>query len=313
MKAAQFNKYGGPEVIEFISDAVLPKSKEGQVLVEGHAASTNPVDSAVRAGYLQKMLPLTFPVTLAGDFAGEISEVGQGVSGLKVGEQMFGFAPVIVGGSGAMAEYVAASASMVSRKPTKANHSEAAALPLAGVSAVQALEDHMKVKSGERVLVHGGAGGIGSFAVQYAKYLGCHVATTVRGSQTEFVRSLGADEVINFELERFDETLEEYDAVLDTVGGEVYRRSFSVLKKGGVVASMIQNPLDQELASKFDARTVYVTSLVNSASLRHLAELVDRDALKSRIGREYPIEQTREAYAYFEQDHPKGKVVVKIK
>ena len=313
MKAAQFNKYGGPEVIEFNPNAVLPKLGEGQVLVECHAASTNPIDSAVRAGYMQKMLPLTFPVTLAGDFAGEISEVGRGVSGLTVGEQVFGFAPVIVGGSGAMAEHVAASASMVSRKPTKANYSEAAALPLAGVSAVQALEDHLKVNSGERVLVHGGAGGIGSFAVQYTKHLGCHVATTVRGSQAEFARSLGADEIVNFELERFDEKLKDFDAVLDTVGGEVYRRSFSVLKKGGIVASMIQNPLDQELASKFGARTVYVTTQVNSASLGRLAELVDRGALKSLISREYPMEQARQAYAYFEQDHPKGKVVVKTK
>jgi NADPH:quinone reductase-like Zn-dependent oxidoreductase len=262
---------------------------------------------------MQKMVPLTFPVTLAGDFAGEISEVGQGVSGLTVGEQVFGFAPVIAGGSGATGEYVAASASMVSRKPAGANYSEAAALPLAGVSAVQALEDHMKVKSGERVLVHGGAGGIGSFAVQCAKHLGCHVATTVRGSQMGFVRSLGADEVVDFELERFDEKLKGYDAVLDTVGGEVYRKSFSVLKKGGVVASMIQNPLDQELASKFGTRTVFVTTHVDSASLRRMVELVDRGALKSRLSREYPIEQTREAYEYLEQDHPKGKVVVKIR
>lgn len=313
MKAAQFNKYGGSEVIEFNSNAVLPKLREGQVLVEGYAASINPIDSAVRAGYMQAMLPLAFPVTLAGDLAGKITEVGQGVSNLRVGDRVFGFAPVIAGGSGAMAEYVAASALMVARMPAGASYIEAAGLPLAGVSAVQALEDHMKVRPGQRVLIHGGAGGIGSFAVQYARYLGCHVATTVRGSQEEFVRKLGADDIVNFELERFDAILKEYDAVLDTVGGEVYKRSFSVLKKGGVVASMVRNPPDQELASKFGARSVTITTQVNSASLNHLAELVDKGALKAQLDREYPLEQARDAYTYFEQDHPKGKVVVKIK
>jgi NADPH:quinone reductase-like Zn-dependent oxidoreductase len=313
MKAAQFNKYGGSEVIEFNSNAVLPSLKEGQILVEGHAASINPIDSAVRAGYMQAMLPLTFPVTLAGDFAGEITEVGQNVSDLRVGDRVFGFAPVIVGGSGAMAEYVAASALMVARMPAGASYMEAAGLPLAAISAVQALEDYMKVRSGQRVLIHGGAGGIGSFAVQYARYLGCHVVTTVRGSQEEFVRKLGADGIVNFELERFDAIPKEYDAVLDTVGGEVYKRSFGVLKKGGVVASMVQNPPDQELASKFDARSVTVSTQVNSTSLNHLAELVGKSALKAQIGQEYQLEQTREAYTYFEQDHPKGKVVVRIK
>ena len=313
MKAAQFNKYGGSEVIEFNPNAVLPKLGEGQVLVEGHAASINPIDSAVRAGYMQAMLPLTFPVTLAGDFAGEITEVGHGASNLRVGGRVFGFAPVIAGGSGAMAEYVAVSALMVTRMPEGASYIQAAGLPLAGVSAVQALEDYMKVRSGQRVLIHGGAGGIGSLAVQYARCLGCHVATTVRGSQEEFTRRLGADDIVNFELERFDAILKEYDAVLDTVGGEVYKRSFSVLKRGGVVASMVQNPPDQELASKFGTRSVTVTTQINSASLSHLAELVDKGALKTQIGREYQLEQTREAYTYFEQDHPKGKVVVRIK
>ncbi len=262
---------------------------------------------------MQAMLPLTFPVTLAGDFAGEIKEIGQGVSDLRVGDRVSGFAPVIVGGSGAMAEYVAASALMVTRMPAGASYIEAAGLPLAGVSAVQALEDYMKVRSGEKILIHGGAGGIGSFAVQYAKYLRCHVATTVRGSQEEFVRKLGADDIVNFELERFDATLKEYDAVLDTVGGEVYKRSFSTVKNGGVVASMVQNPPDQELASKFGARSVTVTAKVNSATLSHLVELVDKGALKAQISWEFPLEQTREAYTYFEQDHPNGKVVVRIK
>ena len=245
MKAAQFGKYGGPEVIEFNSNAAFPKLAEGQVLVEGRSSSLNPIDSALRAGYMQSMIPLTFPVTLAGDFAGVVTEVSPSLSDLRVGDDVFGFAPLIAGGSGAAAEYIAANASMVARKPSRASYAEAAALPLAGASAVQAL-DEMKIESGQKVLIHGGAGGIGSFAVQYAKYLGCHVATTVRGSQKDFARKLNADEIVDFEVEEFDTALKGYDAVLDTVGGEVHKRSFSVLKKGGIVASMVQNPPAQE-------------------------------------------------------------------
>ena len=313
MKAAQFNKYGGPEVIEINHSAAVPKAGEGLILVEAHAAALNPIDTIVRAGYMQGMFPLTFPVTLSGDFAGEVKEVGKGVSGFRVGDQVFGFAPVIAGGSGAAAEYVAAKASLTARKPTRASFTEAAALPLAGVSAMQALEKHMKVKPGQKVLIHGGAGGIGSFAIQYAKHLGCYVATTVRGSQKEFARKLGADKIIDFELEEFDAILKEYDGVLDNVGGDVYKRSFSVLKRGGIIASMVQNSPDQELMSKFGVTSAFVYTQVDSASLDHLAQLVDKKVLKPQIDREFPLEQEREAFAYFEQDHPKGKVVVRIR
>ena len=313
MKAAQYNKYGGPEVIEFNHNAMTPKAGDGQILVEGQAASLNPIDAILRAGYMQGMFPLTFPVTISGDFAGEVKEVGKGVSGFRVGDQVFGFAPVITGGSGAAAEYLTAKASMAARKPARANHIEAAALPLAGVSAMQALEKHMRVKPGQKVLIHGGAGGIGSFAIQHAKHLGCYVATTVRGFQKEFVSRLGADKVIDFEVEEFDTILKEYDGVLDNVGGEVYKRSFGVLKRGGIIASMVQNSPDQELMSKFGVMSVFVLTQVDSQSLNQLAELVDKGALKPQIDREYPLEQAREAYTYFEQDHPKGKVVLRIK
>ena len=313
MKAAQFNKYGDPEVIEINNDVASPILREGQVLVECHAASANPIDSFLRAGYMQKMIPLSFPVTIAGDFAGEVKELGPGAADFSVGEEVYGFALVIVGGSGAAAEYVAANAGMTARKPTKASFAGAAALPLTGVSAVQALEQEIKPSSGQKVLIQGGAGGVGSIAIQYAKHLGCYVSTTVRASQKEFVRKLGADTIIDFEAEQFERALKDYDAVLDTVGGEVYKRSFQILKKGGIVVSTKQNLPDQELMSKFNARSVYVTAQVNRASLTHLSELVDRDVIRSQIDTEFPLEKTREAYAYFENDHPKGKVVIRVK
>jgi alcohol dehydrogenase len=313
MRAAQFNRYGGPEVIEFNPQAAQPSAKEGQVLVEAHAASLNAIDSVVRAGYMQAMLPLTFPVTLAGDFAGDVKEVGPGVSDLKPGDHVFGFAPVIAGGSGAAAEIIASNAMMIGRKPSATSYGEFAALPLAGVSAMQALEDYMKVEPGQKVLIQGGAGGVGSFAVQYAKYLGCHVATTVRGSQEGFARKIGADETIDFELKEFETVARDYDAVLDTVGGEVYKRSFAALKKGGVLASLVQNPPDQEMAAKLGVRSVAVTAQVNAGSLNRLASLVEKGALRSQLDSEYPLEQTRDAFAHLENGHPMGKVVVRIK
>jgi alcohol dehydrogenase len=313
MRAAQFDSYGGPEVVEFNPEAAQPSAKEGQVLVEAHAASLNPVDTFVRSGAMKAMVPLAFPVTLAGDFAGVVKEVGPGVSDLKPGDHVFGFAPVIAGGSGAAAEIVASNAMMLSRRPGATSYEEAAALPLAGVSAMQALDDCMKVEARQQVLVHGGAGGVGSFAVQYAKHLGCHVAATVRRSQEGFVRRLGADEVIDFESVPFETVVRDYDAVLDTVGGEVYKRSFAVLKSGGVLASLAQFQLDEELAAKFGVRTVKATAQVNAGSLSRLAALVEKGALRSQLDSEFPLEQTRGAFAHFESGHLMGKVVVRIK
>jgi alcohol dehydrogenase len=313
MKAAQFNKYGGPEVIEINPNATLPTLKEGQVLIECRATSINPIDSAIRAGYLQQMVPLTFPATLAGDFAGVVKELGPEVLDYGAGDGVYGFAPVIAGGSGTTAEYVAANVVMIARKPTNANFSEAAALPLAGVSAIQALDNEIKPRAGQKVLIHGGAGGIGSFAIQYAKHLGSYVATTVRSSQKEFVSKLGADRIIDFESELFENLLNDYDAVLDTVGGDVYKRSFQILKKGGTVVSMVQNSPDQELMSKFDVKSVYQSTQVNKGSLSHLSELVDKGIIRVYIDTEFPLDKAREAYTYFENEHPKGKVVIGIK
>lgn len=313
MKAAQFNKYGGLEVIEINHSATMPTPREGQVLVECRATSINPIDSLVRAGYLQKMVPLTFPATLAGDFAGEVKEVGRGVADLRVGDKVYGFAPVIAGGSGAAAEYTAANAAMTALKPAKTSFSEAAALPLAGSSAIQAIDNEIKPISGQKVLIHGGAGGIGSIAIQYAKHLGCYVATTVRASQKEFASKLGADRVIDFEAEQFESSLKDYDAVIDTVGGEVYKRSFQILRIDGIVASMVVNSPDRELMSKFSARSVCLLTQVNKASLSRLSELVDSQVIRVQVDSEFPLEKTREAYAYFESDHPKGKVVIRDK
>lgn len=311
MRAVQIGKYGGSGVIEVRDGVSTPSPKKGQLLVEVHAASLNPVDWKVRAGYLQQMAPLSFPATLGGDFSGVVTQVGEGVSGFKAGDEAYGQAIALNGGSGSLAEYAAANAANTSPKPLKVNHVEAAALPLAGVSALQALEEHLKLESGQKILVHGGAGGIGAFAIQLAKHLGAFVATTVSSGNMEFAKQLGADEVIDYKSESFETLLQGYDAVLDTVGGETYSNSFKVLKKGGAIVSMLEKPRE-ELAQQYGVKAIVQGTDTNSLRLARLAELVDAGAVKVHVDKEFPLAQAREAFQLLEKGSYRGKIVVKI-
>ncbi len=310
MKAAQINKYGA--VIEINSNAPKPPVKDGQLLVEVHSAALNPVDWKMRAGYLQKMMPLSFPATLGGDFSGVVKQVGKDVSDFKIDDNVYGQAILLNGGSGSLAEYVAVNAVNTGRKPKKVNYSEAAALPLAGVSALQALEEYANLKKGQKILIHGGAGGIGSFAIQLAKHMGAYVATTVSEENKKFARQLGADKVIDYKNESFENLLHDYDAVFDTVGGETYTRSFKVIKKGGIIVSMVEKPND-ELSKQYGVKALAQGTDVNTQRLARLAGIIDNGAVKVHIDKEFPLEQANEAFAHLEKGHPRGKVVVKVK
>lgn len=312
MKAAQINTYGGPEVIEINDNVSIPSAAKGQVLVEVYAASLNPVDSAIRAGYLKEMAPIQFPSTLGGNFSGVVTQLGEEVSNFKVGDEVYGQALVLNGGSGAFAEFVVSNATNTAYKPKTINHLEAASLPLVGVSAIQALEEHIKLKSGQKILIHGGSGGIGSIAIQLAKHLGAYVATTVSLDNIEFVKSLGADEAIDYKNEKFDNVLHDYDAVFDTVGGDTTDRSFKVLKRGGVIVSMHGQP-NPELAKQYGVTAIGQVTDTNVNRLTRLAGLVDGGAIKPQVDKIFPLEQTKDAFEYSEKSHPRGKVVLKIK
>lgn len=214
MKAVQINSYGGNDVLEINENASKPSLSEDQVLVEVYAAGINPIDWKVRAGYLKEFVPLSFPATLGGDFSGVVVEVGEGITNFKVGDEVYGQGGILNGGSGSFAEFVAANIGKTALKPNNLDFTQAAALPLAGVSALQALEDHIRLAKGQKILIHGGAGGIGTFAVQLAKSQGAYVATTVAGKDIDYVKSLGADEVIDYENEVFEDKLADFDAVL---------------------------------------------------------------------------------------------------
>lgn len=316
MKAAQYSTYGGAEVIEINNNAVKPTPQEGQVLVEVHAASINPFDWKLRAGYMKDMIPLSFPVTIGGDFAGIVVQAGpprvDERQRVEAGDAVYGQALIINGGSGSLAEFAVANLKNIAAKPKNVTFEEAAALPLVGSSAVQALEDHIKLQKNQRILIHGGAGGIGHIAIQIAKYLGAFVATTVSSDDVDFVKKLGADEIINYKTEKFEEKLKDFDAVYDTIGGETTNKSFMILKNGGVLVSMLGQP-DQALAQKHNVVAIGQSTNTNTKHLTRLAELIDAGAIKPQIDKVYPLDQAREAFERLEKGSPQGKVVIRIK
>ncbi len=312
MKAAQINNYGGSEVVKINDNAPAPIVSQGHILVEVHAAGVNPVDWKIREGYMRQMVQLKFPATLGLDFSGVAAGVGEGVSGFKKGDEVYGEASITKGGTGSFAEFASADVNIVAHKPKNTNHVKAAALPLVGVSAWQALVNHIGLSRGEKILIHGGAGGIGSIAVQLAKYLGAYVTTTVSAKDIPYAKELGADEAIDYKNQSFEDLVHDYDAVYDTAGGKTYAGSFKVLKKNGIIVSMLEQP-HSDLMKQYGVNAIGQFTQVNSERLSKLTELVERRAIKVYVEKTFPLEQAGEALSYLQNGHPRGKVVLKIK
>lgn len=310
MKAAQINEYGDASVVKVV-DIEVPKPQAGQVLVEVHASSINPFDISVRSGKVQNMIP-SLPITLGGDIAGIITELGEGVTELAVGDRVYGQANVVAGNSGAFAEYAVTKVTQVGLAPKSLDDIQAGALPLVGLSALQALTQHLNLQSGQKIFIHGGAGGIGSHAIQLAKHIGAYVATTATGEDIAHVKSLGADEVIDYKAQDFSATLKDFDAVFDTVGGEEFNKALPILKRGGVAVSMTGH------ADEGRTRELGVTALTQSTHttpemLNKLRELVDAGIIKPQIGKIFPLDQIQEAFRALETHAVHGKVAIKIK
>jgi len=311
MRAAQISDYGGKDVVQITDSAPKPTIGSDQVLVEVAAAGVNPFDLTVREGRARQMAEPDLPATLGGDFAGTVAEIGAEVKDFQAGQEVYGQAKAL-SGHGSFAEFTPVPATQLAAKPSSLDFVAAAAVPLVSSSAYQALMDHMNLQAGQKILIHGGAGGIGSMAIQLGKHLGAYVATTATANDTDFVKSLGADEVIDYKQQDFSQILKDYDAVLDTVGGETNTKSYQVLKPGGSLVSMVAKP-DEELVKQYDIKFTAQFSQVTTERLTKVAKLFDSGALKSQVDKVFSLDLAAEALDYLQTNHPRGKVVIQVK
>ncbi|MFD1018598.1 NADP-dependent oxidoreductase [Thalassobacillus hwangdonensis] len=311
MKAIIIEKYGGIDQLKQ-ADVPAPTPKSNQVLIENHATSINPIDWKLREGYLKDMLPFEFPIILGWDAAGIITEVGDDVSQFKKGDRVF-VRPATTN-QGTYAEYVVADESLLAPIPANLDFAEAASIPLTGLTAWQCLFDSGKVKEGDKVFIHAGAGGVGVMAIQLAKNAGAYVATTASSKNVDFLHSLGADKVINYEEQKFSDILENYDFVLDSLGGDIQEKSFDVLKKGGRLASIVQPPDEDKAREKgIDANFVWLEP--NGEQLQKLGRLLEEGKVKPHVGHSFDFSEQglKDAHKLSETHHAKGKIVIKIK
>lgn len=310
MKAAQLTEYGGKEAIS-INELPELEVGEGQILIDVKAAGVNPFDWKVQAGYMKDFIPLNLPVTLGGDFAGVVTQVGSGVEDIQVGDEVYGQANILAGGSGSFADKAIAVANVIALKPKSIDFVQAGGLPLVGSSALQALTEHINLQSGQKILIQGGAGGIGSVAIQIAKYLGATVIATASPDDLEFVKSLGADQIIDYTTQKFEDLISEVDAVFDTAGGDTTNRSISVLKRGGILVSMVQ-PADEETMKEREVEAIAQQTKITKERLEELSKLVDSGVVHIEVEKTFPLEETAEALSYLKETPPKGKVVITV-
>lgn len=304
MKAVRIHQYGGPEELR-LEDVPRPQPNAGEVLIRVIAAGVNPIDWQIRSGHMKEVMPVTMPFIPGTDVSGVVETVGPGVTGFKKGNEVFG-----VGNFG-YAEFVIAKESELALKPSSIDHAHAAAIPVAASTAWQALFKGAGLTSGQKVLVHGGAGGVGGFAVQFAKAKGAHVIATASGRNQSLLRELGVDEAIDYEKNKFEDLVRDVDVVLDTQGGDTQRRSWKVLKKGGILVSIVQPPSAEE-AAKYGVRSTMFVRQPNAGELSEIAKLIDSGKVKVVVETVLPLSQARRAQELSQAGHAKGKTVLKV-
>jgi NADPH:quinone reductase-like Zn-dependent oxidoreductase len=308
MKAVCIYSYGGPGVLVY-NDAPVPRPQKGEVLVRVHAAGINPVDWKIREGHLKEMLHHTLPLVLGWDMSGVVEVVGSGVIRMKVGDEVFSHPDI--SRDGAYAEFIVIKESEVALKPKSIDYIHAAALPLAGLTAWQTLFDAGGLKAGQRVLIHAAAGGVGHLAVQLAKEKGAQVIGTASARNHDFLRKLGAEQIIDYKTVRFEEAVQPVDVVIDTMGGEIQERSWKVLKRGGVLVSIVSPP-SAEIATAHGVRQAFVLTQPNAGQLAEIAKLVDADKLKAIVETIMPLSDATRAQEVSERGHTRGKIVLRV-
>lgn len=309
MKAVQMDAYGGPEVL-VLRDAPDPMAGPGEIVVDIHAASINPADWKVREGLRRDDVKAVFPHVLGRDFSGVVRAVGEDVADLVPGDAVF--AVTDRGQEGAYAEAIAIKAALAARKPESLSHAEAAALALTGLTALVCLEDAADLRADETLLIHGAAGGVGSFAVQYARHVGARVLATASARNHDYLRGLGADEVIDYTQRDFTEAVPACDVVLDTIGGEVHRRSFAVLRPGGRLIH-IAPPPDGFATPRDDVTVVRPLVARDRAHLERIVELVETGAVRPPEIERLPLAEAAAAQELSRTGHVRGKIVLEVR
>ncbi|MFT4668236.1 MAG: NADPH:quinone reductase-like Zn-dependent oxidoreductase [Ulvibacter sp.] len=326
MKALQIIKYGEIKDSLAFNEVNQPSVQANDVLIEVKAAAINPIDKSIILGNLQGMLPIPLPSTSAYDVSGIVVEKGNEVSNFEIGDLVYSRVPQEQ--MGTLAEFVTVTSNAVSKKPGNISFEEAASLPLAGLTALQSLE-YAGIKENDKVLIHAGSGGVGSFAIQYAKAKGAYVYTTTSTSNVEWVKELGADRVIDYKTEDYKAIVKDADIVFDTLGKNYTTEAFAVVKKGGMVVSVV-GPLDEESAKMFgmadyklptelsnlvsekEAAYKFIFMHPNGSHLGEIKALVEDDKIKPIIDKVYPFSESIEAFTHLASGRAKGKIVVKI-
>ncbi|MED1508910.1 NADP-dependent oxidoreductase [Bacillus proteolyticus] len=332
MKAMIIDKYG--KVPMRMAEVPTPEINEYEVLAEIHAASINPIDFKIRDGKVKMLLKYEMPPILGNDFSGVIVKVGSKVTHFKVGDEIY--ARPRKNKIGTFAEYIAIHEDDIALKPKNLSFEEAASIPLVGLTSYQALHDIMQLQQGQKILIHAGSGGVGTFAIQLAKIMGATVTTTASEAGANLVKSLGADEIINYKTEKFEDILTNYDAVFDTIGGTTLEKSFNIIKSGGNIVSVSGMPnarFGKEFGSGFfktllfslaskkltalekkhNAQYSFLFMKPSGDQLRTIANYIEAGKIKPVIDRVFPFEDAQKAMEYSEAGRAKGKIIVKIK
>ena len=312
MKAVRLHDYGGPEVLHY-EDAPIPEPESGDVLIRVHATSVNPVDWKIREGHVREHIRYKLPLTLGWDVSGVVERAGANAERFAIGASVYGRPDITR--DGAYAQYVVVREAELASKPATLDHTHAAAVPFAGLTAWQTLFEaptpmsDVALQPGQRLLIHGAAGGVGTWAVQLAKWRCAHVIATASAHNHEFLRELGADEVIDYTRDAFEDVVSPVDAVIDLIGGETHARSWKVIKRGGVLASVITPPSDTD-ASRYGVRAAYVFIQANPEHLARLAQLIDAGTIRPIVSEILPLASAREAHELSQAGHVRGKIVL---
>ena len=308
MKAVRIHTYGGPEVLKY-EEAPCPKPGPGELLIRVHAAGVNPVDWKIREGYFKQRLNYSLPLILGWDLSGVVETTGPGVTRLKVGDEAYSRPDIAR--DGAYAEYIAVRETEVALKPKSIDHIHAAAIPLAALTAWQSLFDTAGLSAGQTVLIHAAAGGVGSFAVQLAKWKGAHVIGTASKRNQDLVREVGADQTIDYQTTHFEDVAHDVDVAFDTIGGDTQRRSWKALKRGGILVSIVGPPSAGEAAAH-GVRQASVFVQPSAAQLTELATLVDSGKLRPIVETVLPLSEARRAHELSQIGHTRGKIVLRV-